>query len=332
MEELTEKELQEYWELPDKVDGTYDVIGIDCEMVTTKKGSELARISCVNEKGETILNELFKPSDSVVDYRTKFSGITEDILNQATSTFEDLKTILSKVADKHTIIVGHSLENDLRAMKLIHDRVVDTALIFHTDSKFPYKPGLSKLYSKYIQKPFRENANHEHDSNEDARAAIELAQYIISVSTKGDSPEDEPTKLPKLLDDIIPTISGAQVFSSPPLCPYSNVDKRVICTVKDSDDEILREFLNSVSTDSPRFTCVNFSGLSRCELKDEEAEATKYNDALKAVVASIPRNSTLIVYTGNGNFRRISGENSKTDKLAEKQMCQQGLLWIKCFN
>lgn len=329
MEELTEKELQEYWELPDKVEGTYDVIGIDCEMVTTKNGSELARISCVNENGETILNELFKPNSDVIDYHTKFSGITEEILNKATSKFEDLKTILSKIADKHTIIVGHSLENDLRAMKLIHDRVVDTALIYNTDCRFPFKPGLSKLYSKYIKKPFRENENNEHDSNEDARAAMELAKYIITISNKNSDPEKEVKKLPKLLNDIIPTIAEALIFTSPSLCPYSDIDPKVVTTIKENDEEILNEFLKSSTTELPRFICINFSGLSRCDLKDEEKETIKYNEILKSILKVIPKNSALIIYTGNGNLKRIANES---DKMAEKQMCKQGLLWIKCVN
>lgn len=31
---------------------------------------------------------------------------------------------------KDSILVGHSLENDLHAMKLIHERVIDTSVLY----------------------------------------------------------------------------------------------------------------------------------------------------------------------------------------------------------
>jgi len=35
---------------------------------------------------------------------------------------------MQQLLSEKTIIVGHSLENDLRALKLVHKRVIDTAL------------------------------------------------------------------------------------------------------------------------------------------------------------------------------------------------------------
>lgn len=32
--------------------------------------------------------------------------------------------------DKDTILVGHSLQNDLHAMKFIHNKVIDTSVLF----------------------------------------------------------------------------------------------------------------------------------------------------------------------------------------------------------
>ena len=39
---------------------------------------------------------------------------------------EDLKSIIHK----DTILVGHSLENDLHAMHVVYDKVIDTSVLF----------------------------------------------------------------------------------------------------------------------------------------------------------------------------------------------------------
>lgn len=52
-----------------------NVVAIDCEMVGTKRGSILARVSIVNSKGETICDKFVKPTGKVINYRTPVSGI-----------------------------------------------------------------------------------------------------------------------------------------------------------------------------------------------------------------------------------------------------------------
>ena len=51
-----------------------------------------------------------------------------------------------------TVLVGHSLENDLRALRIVHGRVVDTATIFSHSSGGRAKPGLSWLAYKYLSR------------------------------------------------------------------------------------------------------------------------------------------------------------------------------------
>ena len=153
-------------------------------MIKTSRGEEVARISAVDEDGNTIIDEFLKPLGEVEDYRTQFSGITEELLTETDDkkllSSDECCEVLSKVAYKHTIIVGHSLENDLRAMKIIHDRVIDTALLYNTETRYPNKPSLSKLYHHYISKDFRKDSETKgHDSVEDARASLMLAKHAM---------------------------------------------------------------------------------------------------------------------------------------------------------
>ena len=47
------------------------ILSIDCEMVETSMGYELARISVINYEYETIYESLVKPSNPIVNYHTK---------------------------------------------------------------------------------------------------------------------------------------------------------------------------------------------------------------------------------------------------------------------
>lgn len=205
MQPLSLEELTNFKKLPDEVKDSLDVIGIDCEMIKTSKGEEVARLSAVNENCDTIIDEYLKPIGEVEDYRTKYSGITEELLSESDDkklfSSDQCCEILSKVADKHTIIIGHSLENDLRAMRIIHDRVIDTSLIYNTETRYPNKPALSKLYIRYISKNFRvDSENKGHDSVEDARASLLLAKYAMTAEvTEIDTEPKMPTFFTKII-------------------------------------------------------------------------------------------------------------------------------------
>jgi RNA exonuclease 1 len=86
--------------------------------------------------------------------------------------------------------VGHSLENDLRALKLVHERCVDTALLFPHPRGLPYKNSLKHLAKRFLKLDIQKNktvmgedgkeiVSRGHDSVEDAKAAMKLAQLKI---------------------------------------------------------------------------------------------------------------------------------------------------------
>jgi RNA exonuclease 1 len=49
---------------------------VDCEMVSSVNGFELARATIINFEGEIIFDEFFKPDIEIVNYNTLYSGIT----------------------------------------------------------------------------------------------------------------------------------------------------------------------------------------------------------------------------------------------------------------
>ena len=74
------------------------------------------------------------------------------------------------------ILLGHSLESDLRALKFTHMRCIDTALLYHHPRGRPLKPGLAWLTKKWCGREIQNRGEGGHDAEEDARACIELLQ------------------------------------------------------------------------------------------------------------------------------------------------------------
>ena len=103
--------------------GSAKVYALDCEMVNTRRGKEVARVTLLHFNGDTCYETLVKPPATIVDYNTKYSGITEAMLEGVTTTLRDVqKSLLGQVSAKD-IIIGHGIDNDLRCLHLEHRKV-----------------------------------------------------------------------------------------------------------------------------------------------------------------------------------------------------------------
>jgi len=72
------------------------------------------------------------------------------------------------------ILLGHSLESDLKALKICHPRCIDTALLYHHPRGRPLKPGLAWLTKKWCGREIQMRGEGGHDPEEDARACLDL--------------------------------------------------------------------------------------------------------------------------------------------------------------
>ncbi|XP_006178617.2 LOW QUALITY PROTEIN: apoptosis-enhancing nuclease [Camelus ferus] len=159
-------------------------VAIDCEMVGTGprgRVSELARCSVVSYHGDVLYDKYIRPEMPIVDYRTRWSGITRQHMRKAIPFQVAQKEILKLLKGK--VVVGHALHNDFQALKYVHPRgqTRDTTYVpnllsqpgLHTRTRVSLKDLALQLLHKKIQV-----GQHGHSSVEDAMTAMELYRLV----------------------------------------------------------------------------------------------------------------------------------------------------------
>lgn len=176
---LNQKNVIEVTHISDEDKAKY--VAIDCEMVSVRGISTIARVSIVDWNGEIIFNSFVRVEDEVTDYLTFVSGIRQaDIESEDAMSFEDCQdAVLEIISGK--IVVGHALRNDFIALNIMHPwyLIRDTAryepfmkpCLIEPNMLVPKK--LKVLAKNKLDMTIQEHGQ-EHDSIEDATAAMEL--------------------------------------------------------------------------------------------------------------------------------------------------------------
>ena len=62
----------------------------------------------------------------------------------------DAHRALARLIGPDTYVVGHSLEGDLKALRLTHARCIDTAALYPHEKGLPFKQSLKTLALRYV--------------------------------------------------------------------------------------------------------------------------------------------------------------------------------------
>ena len=150
--------------------------------VGPQKQSVLARVSMVNHLGESILDVHIKVQEKVTDYRTHVSGIRPHDLHSPDAI--DFGSCRKKVIElcAGRVLVGHAIGNDMKVLRLQHPwhMIRDTSqyvtFMRRNDETGTFQSRrLRDLVRQFLGASIQ---THEHDSLEDARAAMHLYKLV----------------------------------------------------------------------------------------------------------------------------------------------------------
>eukprot|EP00088_Acartia_fossae_P015009 TRINITY_DN1811_c0_g1_i13.p1 TRINITY_DN1811_c0_g1~~TRINITY_DN1811_c0_g1_i13.p1 ORF type:complete len:671 (-),score=163.23 TRINITY_DN1811_c0_g1_i13:344-2356(-) len=220
-----------------------ELFSVDCEMCITSAGSELTKICVVNEQMEVVYKSLVKPYNPISNYLTRFSGVTASDLEDVETRLEDVQEALRKLLPRDCILVGQSLNFDLKALRMMHPYVIDTAVIFNITGDRRRKTKLSTLTNIFLERDIQVSGPEGHCPEEDARAALELTllklkegYHFGDVINGGNLPGFQPMTQINALQERDPE-------GSPPAKKKCNkLDKSVGISVMTSLEQGYRKF------------------------------------------------------------------------------------------
>jgi DNA polymerase III epsilon subunit-like protein len=165
---------------------------LDCEMVGVlganhRESSEVVRVSAVDFlSGEVLLDTYVSPQGQVISWRTKFSGVNASILRakkregKVVDGWRAARDLLWRAIDTRTVLIGHSLNNDLGVLGMVHTRIVDSAIMTRlaVGEDCQRHWALKILVKQFLDRDIQ-TGNHGHDCLEDTFAAREVVLWCL---------------------------------------------------------------------------------------------------------------------------------------------------------
>ena len=159
-----------------------DVVALDCEMVYTVAGLKLAQVVVVDVKGLVKYSSYVRPYEKILSYNSEHSGVRKEHLEgpRVKSLPEVQKDLQNGIITARTIIIGHALHNDIKQLKLLHNLIVDTQVLYRLTGI----RGLRDLALLQLHIDIQ-NSYDGHDCAQDARAALDLALRYAGEQKQG---------------------------------------------------------------------------------------------------------------------------------------------------
>ncbi|WEW56823.1 RNA exonuclease 3 [Emydomyces testavorans] len=186
--------------------GLLPPVCFDCEMGYTTLGLELIRLTAITWPAQKkVLDILVRPMGEILDLNSRYSGVrpehfanavpygSEEAQAQANRESQSdvlvlpivespaaARALLFEHLQPETPIIGHAIDNDLNASRIIHPTIIDTVLLYPHPGGLPFRFGLRTLAKKYLDRHIQTGGGNEgHDSMEDAKATADLVRVKV---------------------------------------------------------------------------------------------------------------------------------------------------------
>jgi len=287
-----------------------DILAIDCEMVETSVGQELCQCSVVDWNGKTLMDHLVLPRRHIICYNTQWSGVSASTLEGVTRRLEDVqRELVSKWVTNKTIILGHSLENDLKALRLVHTRVIDTSVLFPHYQGSYRKNSLKWLTNQYLQRKIQQgDGSTGHNPVEDALAALELVKLKLKHGPSFGVNVSEKRSLAKLLRR---SNMNMHIFGSLNVTNRIRSDPVNITSLVSIDPNrtILAKVPKAFSNPEMHLVWVQLikGFMDPLDNKNEE----RVNETLSSLWEAAPAKTVIIIHTGRRSRKRLKALQQK---------------------
>lgn len=177
----------------------------DCEMCYTTQGLELVRLTATSwPQGKALVDVLVRPQGEIIDLNSRYSGVWPNDFANAIPYDPDkegtddndamaakpprivpspshARSLLFHHLDPGTPLIGHAIDNDLNATRVIHPSIIDTVLLYPHHKGLPIRFGLKVLVKKHLDRDIQMGGPTQgHDSAEDAQAAGDLVRLRVA--------------------------------------------------------------------------------------------------------------------------------------------------------
>ncbi|RMZ89440.1 hypothetical protein DV736_g3338, partial [Chaetothyriales sp. CBS 134916] len=150
-----------------------------------------------DEEGKELLDVLVRPYGEILDFNTRFSGVSQKQFAEAAphegrtladSGCDALLKVESPAAARYllfdlispeTPLIGHAIDNDLNTLRIIHPLIVDTVLLYPHPKGLPARFSLKLLAKQHLDRNIQTSGAAGHDSKEDATTTGDLVTLRV---------------------------------------------------------------------------------------------------------------------------------------------------------
>jgi RNA exonuclease 1 len=162
-----------------KVPGIY---AIDCEMcdinlgggVMAKEVVQLAVVDCITSS--VVYKEIIRPEDPIHNCNTFVHGLARQQIETAKISASECRKFFLELVSSESILIGHDIKSDLRALKVVHYNIIETQHAFPHPLGGHNKTSLRNLLKDRLN---LEIDSQLHDPADDAFACMFLVHTLL---------------------------------------------------------------------------------------------------------------------------------------------------------